>query len=215
MKKIILIAAISLMTFAAKATISFFVSAGDLRNSSASGTNLMSLDGLVILVASTTDSVFNGPTSSSFATGDDVVLYRGDLHESGQPGLFQPSAIIIDLSSFSGLNAGDPVKLFWFPTLTTNSITPGNGTSYGAYRDPVGNIGPGTGLDGSDPWYVQADGANINLNFITASEGGSNPDSAGYADLVVPEPGHFAVGLFAVGLCAHQFIRQRRRPTQV
>ena len=35
---------------------------------------------------------------------------------------------------FPGLKPGDPVQLYWFPTLTVSSDSPGEGATYGFYR---------------------------------------------------------------------------------
>jgi len=143
----------------------------------------MSTNGLVILVASTTDGTFNGPTSGAFATGDDIVIAKFNLLSSGAPG------VLIDVApslSFSGnWNPGDPLAIYWFPTLTTNSSAPTAGAPYGMYTTT-------TPLDGSDPWVTPQTSANINLRFITTDSDsvnghlpGSNPATAGLASLVV------------------------------
>jgi len=142
----------------------------------------MSTNGLVLLVASTNNLAFGEPTSTSFATGDDVVLFRSDLSGLGEPGFFE-AVLNLSLSSFPGLKRGDPVQLYWFPALTVSSNSPGEGATYGFYRHD-------TGLDGSAAWVVPGDGALVNLTFITMSQGGSNPDPLGYASHVnvIPRP---------------------------
>ncbi len=160
----------------AQATVTFNIDAADLRTA---GGELMPLSGLVLLVASPTDAVFGGPTAGAFVTGDDVILFRGELN-LGMPGIFQ-AAVNFAFESFPGLGPGDPVQLYWFPTLTTAATSPGEGATYGTYRH-------GTGLDGSAPWVVPADGALVDLKFITASQGGSNPDILGFASQVITRP---------------------------
>jgi hypothetical protein len=149
---------LALFCSCAQATVTFNIDTGDLRT--ANGAELMSTNGLVLLVASTSTNnlAFGEPTATSFATGDDVVLFRGDLSGSGQPGFFQ-AAVNLSLSSFPGLKPGDPVQLYWFPTLTVSSDSPGEGATYGFYRHD-------TGLDGSAAWVVPDDGALVNLTFI-------------------------------------------------
>ena len=164
----------------AQATVTFNIDAYDLRT--ANGSELMSTNGLVLLVASTNNLSFGEPTATSFATGDDVVLFRGDLSGLGEPGFFE-AAVNLTLSSFPGLKPGDPVQLYWFPTLTVSSDSPGEGATYGFYRHD-------TGLDGSAAWVVPGDGDLVSLAFITMSQGGSNPDPLGYAShvTVIPRP---------------------------
>jgi hypothetical protein len=136
----------------------------------------MPISGQVLLVASTNGGNFGGPTESSFVTGNDVILYRGSLDSGFGPGFFQ-RVVNVDLNSFAGLSPGDPIQLYWFPTLTASSTSPGSGATYGFYRH-------NPGLDGSDPWEIPGDGAIVNLAFVTVSQGGSNPDSLGYASHV-------------------------------
>lgn len=140
----------------------------------------MPLGGQVLLVASTTDGVFGGPTATSFVTGDDVSLFQGSLDSGFGEGVFQ-RLVNFSLSSFPGLDPGDPMQLFWFPTLTASSTSPGEGTTYGFYRHD-------TGLDGSAPWVIPSDGSLVDLKFFTMSQGGSNPDAFGNASRVNARP---------------------------
>lgn len=160
----------------AQATVTFNIDAADLRTA---GGELMPLNGQVLLVASPTDAVFGGPTPETFVSGDDVILFRGELN-LGVPGIFQVS-VNFAFESFPGLGPGDPVQLYWFPTLTAAAKSPGEGATYGTYRHEAG-------LDGSAPWVVPADGALVDLKFITMSQGGSHPDFLGYASRVITRP---------------------------
>jgi hypothetical protein len=161
----------------AQATITINIDAADLRT--ADGSQLMPLGGQVLLVASPDDAKFSGPTPTSFVSGDDVVLLRRNL-DSGLPGYFQ-AGVNFDFNSFPGLNPGDPLQLYWFPTLTASDTIPGEGTPYGFYRHE-------TGLDGSAPWVIPGDGSVVSINFITVSQGGSNPNSLGHANSVIARP---------------------------
>ncbi len=106
------------------------------------------------------------------------------------------------------LTVGDPVQLYWFPTLTvsdydSNSLS--EGTTYGFYRDSVG-------IDGSAQWVVPGDGSTVSLKFLTEGQGGSNPESAGWASLtVVPEASNLIFGALALGLVACRVVPQIRR----
>jgi len=161
-----------------QASITFNIDAGHLKTRD--GSQLMSVNGLVLLVGSTKDSSFGRPTPESFVTGDDIILYRGDLNSGFGPGLFQ-RAVSFSLSSLPGLKPGDPVQLYWFPTRTAGDANPGEGTTYGSYRHD-------TGLDGSAPWVIPSDGSLVNLKFITASLGGANSNTIGYASHVITQP---------------------------
>jgi hypothetical protein len=162
--------------------------------------NAMSTNGLVILVASTTDSTFNGPTAGSFVSGDDIVVAKFDLSASGANGVLIDAAAGLTLSG--NWNAGDPLAIYWFPTLTKNSTAPSAGTPYGMYTTT-------TPLDGSDPWVTPQSSATIDLRFITTDSDtvnghlpGSNAASAGLASLVVggaAAPPQLAISLLGAG----------------
>lgn len=160
----------------ATATVTFNIDAADLRTAEG---GLMPLTGQVLLVASPADAVFGRPIPEAFVSGDDVILFRGELN-LGVPGVFQMS-VNFAFDSFPGLGPGDPVQLYWFPTLTSAATSPGEGATFGVFRhDP--------GLDGSAPWVIPGDGALVDLKFITTSQGGSHADLLGYASRVVTRP---------------------------
>ena len=203
MKLVCGIALLAVSCLYAQATVTFTIDALDLRT--AGGATLMPISGQVFLVASTTDLIFGGPTADSFVSGDDVILYRGDLSGSGVAGHFQAQTPVITLSG--NLNTGDPLQLYWFPTLTGSSTSPGAGTSYGFYRHD-------TGLDGSEPWVIQGDGFGRTLLFLTQSEGGTNPDALGWASFTVapvPEASNLITAGLTLGLCALRLFHGRGR----
>lgn len=146
--------------------------------------NPMPTNGMVILVASTTNSTFDGPTASSFVSGDDVEVARWDLSSTETPGDINTDV----LASLSGnWTGGDPLAIYWYPTLTTDATMPGGGTTYGYYRDPAAISTSGS--DSSDAWFTPADGGTITLVFLTTDAGGTtNPPSAGNASLVINTP---------------------------
>jgi hypothetical protein len=155
------------------------VDADLLKNSDGSS---MPTNGLVLLVASTTDSTFNAPTSGAFVSGDDIVLAKFDLSSSGSPGVLIDVAKSLTLTG--NWTVGDPLAIYWFPTLTTNSSAPTAGIPYGMYTTA-------SPLDGSDPWVTPQNSANIDLRFITTDAdpnnhlAGSNQASTGLASLTV------------------------------
>jgi len=100
-----------------------------------------------------------------------------------------------------GITAGDAVRLYWFPSLGVTDTVIATPTPYGLYSDPVG-------VDGSAAWVVPVDtGATVDLKFLTESVGGSNPETAGVAMYVVPEP----TTLLLAGLGLLGVVALRRR----
>lgn len=137
----------------------------------------MPTNGLVLLVASTNDTTIGTPSSVSFVSGDDTLIAKWDLSTWSTPGFLLDSTGPVTLAG--GWNAGDPLQLFWFPTLTITSDKPGAGIPYGQYRTDAT-------IDGGDPWITPGDGATITLKFLTQDAGGLvNPPAAGNASLVV------------------------------
>lgn len=158
----------------------------------ASGTPIPENTGLILLVAGT-DGNIDMPTPSSFFPGGNLELGRWDITDAGPsdnfPGFLSEVTQPIELGG--GLDPGDPVGLFWFPTLSLSATEPGDNTPYGFYTDLDG------GLDGSGPWTVPADGAQRTLAFRTSDSpfGGSSDPGAGYASnlTAVPEPQTYAM----------------------
>src|SRR5216117_3273340 len=78
-KSVCAIALIVLSCVCARATVTFNISATELRT--AGGASLMSLNGLVLLVADTSNNGFSGLqagaplTVNSFLAGDDLILF--------------------------------------------------------------------------------------------------------------------------------------------
>src|SRR5204862_287562 len=106
--------------------------------------------------------------------GANKVVCVWDLRDSfacnGQPGALCAQTPV---GYIGGIAPGQKVQLYWFPSLTLASNIVGV-THYGKYTDQVG-------LDGGDVWTTPAVGSAVNLLFITADEGGSNPQTAGRA----------------------------------
>jgi hypothetical protein len=135
--------------------------------------NPLPVSGLVILVASTTDSTFSTPTTNGFVSGDDVVLGKWNL-SANNPGEFSISTGVILTNGFPNWNVNDPVALYWFPTLTTNSTVPvTNGTPYGFFNDPLALS--------YEPFLTPADGSSYFLTFDDTTY----PSSQSYASFAV------------------------------
>jgi hypothetical protein len=164
----------------------------------------MSTNGLVVLVASTTDSTFGGPTSGSFVTGDDIVVAKFDLNASGANGVLID--VVTNLTFSGSWNSGDPLAIYWFPTLTKNSTAPSGGIPYGMYTTT-------TPLDGSDAWVTPNTSSTIDLRFITTDSdqnnghlAGSNAASLGLASLTVggaPVPPQLGVSVTGNNVNVH------------
>jgi hypothetical protein len=160
----------------APAAISISVDAEKLQD--ATGGSMLT-SGLLLLVVSTEDDAFALPTVDEFipASSDDVILASWDLSDGGGvAGLF--SGLASNLSFGSGYDAGDPLMLYWFPSATKSSSSPGSGASYGLFRDDSGN------LTGS-VWELPSDGTLLYaLKFFTEeatrlADGGDLPSYAG------------------------------------
>jgi hypothetical protein len=203
MKKLAIITVIAvgcLLTSQVYATTTFQVFSADLQD--ANGT-LMPVSGLAMLVVDTAADGFGGPSPTAFVSGDDVILGAWNLSSSGTPGML--TEITAPVVYSGGISAGDPLRLFWFPTLTISSLTPGYGTQYGSYTDAVG-------IDGSAAWVMPSDtGAQIDLYFLTQSQSGSNPDTAGRASNVTPVPEPTTYVLVGFGLLGAWLMRRRSR----
>src|ERR1043166_5357450 len=132
-KSIALVSSLVLVPGITRADITYTIDAADLRT--AGGSSLMSTNGLMLFVVSTTDSSFAAPTASSFVSGDDTILLRTNLDSGFGDGFFEKTLTF----TLSGqISPSDPVQLYWYPTLTLADASPGGGTTYGQYRSDVG-----------------------------------------------------------------------------
>lgn len=164
-----------------QASVTFNVTADKLKTA---GSQAMPTTGLVVIVVSTGDNQVGEPTESAFVSGDDLVVFFGNLVINQTPGVFADTFQILGFSN--GINPGDPVALFWYPTLTVNANAPGTGVPYGRYSPSNGSE-----QGSSSPWVVPGDGAVVNLEMITTDAltfvgGGPIPSSAGLASLTTP-----------------------------
>ncbi len=173
------------------AAISINVSAEKLKDP---GGYDMAVSGILVLVGSTTDAIFSGPTDSSFVQDDDAVVAIWDIANDGgnTPGAFLGGTGSVSLGG--AWDAGDPLAIYWFPTLTAaNNIddtVPSAAIPYGMFRVESGNP------DGTDDWVTPADGTiGYNLKFITTDAtalepgGGSSDAADGEAGLFTPGAG--------------------------
>ena len=168
---------ISTIISAARADVDIIVSAANLQDENG---DLECVDRVAVLVADTLGAGFPTllqPTGSlipgSYLAPGILVLGNWNLSSLNTAG--QLLSVANASLGFNGLAAGQHLALYWFPERGSgNTIVGYSYSHYGIYTDSVG-------IDGSDPWAVPADGSVVQLNFYTASRGGSNPDSAGVA----------------------------------
>ncbi len=152
-------------------TVTFQLQAAKLQDASGSPSS-----GLVIFVASRSNAVFSLPTTTNFVSNDDYVL--GKYNAVGG----ELDVVVPGLGFTNGWDTGDLLAIYWFPTLTTSSpIAIPVGTPYGIFSDATSLAA----ADGSDPWVTPGDGSAVSLKFITASYGGSNPETYGLASSLV------------------------------
>jgi hypothetical protein len=117
MKKMFIV---SLVTMVQAIAYSQFVTINlDAELLKTSGGSAMPSSGLVILVTSTLDSSFGGPTAGSFVSGDDSIIKKWDLTAGGGGGgigngIFAGSTGpgATPLSSIANWTAGDPLQMY-------------------------------------------------------------------------------------------------------
>ena len=227
-KKLALAATIALgITAQSIATISISLQADLLTDNLG---NAAPLSTLYMLVGSTGDSdfsfinggggVINGGTSTAIgsllspsgdSTPDDFVLFRGNLTAAGTSGVLDALITGLNFASIPGWDAGDPLALIWFPSLTTSSTTIPNGTRYGIYTRNTS-----VPLEGSAAWITPANGtSNYPLGFFTQNGETFSPGptavnsaAAGRSSITaVPEPS--TLGMAALGVIG--LMSRRRR----
>ncbi len=164
---------VCLLSAQIQASVSFTISAERLQDPSGID---MAESGVLVLVADTSGDGFQGASPTAFVTADDHLVGMWDIAAGGgnTPGAFQGTTGAV---SFSGdWGGGDPLAIYWFPTLSLPSEAPGEAVPYGMYTN-------GT-QDGTDPWTTPADGTSGHrLIFLTTDAenlqpGGGSSDSA-------------------------------------
>lgn len=185
MKLLSLLFAFVLLPHFTASALSISISAGILLDEA--GNPMTS--GVVVLTAATTGT-FTGPYGHNFTdpSGDERAIAIWDFSAGGSDGAF--SGFADNLSFGDGWDAGDPLRLYWYPNLPIGQ-TPSAGMVYGTYSgyDPANPGGPG-GSDGSAPWVTPEDTGELSdyysLSFLTSDAGGSNDPGAGSASFFVP-----------------------------
>lgn len=146
--------------------------------------------GLVVLTTAT-NLVFTGPSANSFGSSGEEVVAMWEIDSiSGGFGAGTFSVFLdIGLAAVPGWDTGDPLRMYWYPSLTA-ADTPQNGDFYGMYDGGPG----GAGADGSAAWTTLSDSDTLDLRFFTAAatqlnSGGTYAEEAGEADRKVQSPG--------------------------
>jgi hypothetical protein len=198
-----LLSAGALLPLTGSAQVSFRIDAESLKDQA--NNPIPVGQGLILLVASTTDSTFNDPVPGSFVTGDDVIVGQWNINE-------EAGVLWIPDQSFNLTGAwteNDPLGLYWYPSRTSTAGGPNVDESYGFYTDLTG------ANSGSDPWITPANGSpRRNLFFLTtdAPFAGNVPAEQGVASMtVVPEPSTYAMiaGLSLLGFAGYRRYRAK------
>ena len=164
---------ISLFSAQLQASVSINISAERLQDPSGID---MAESGVIVLVADTSGGGFEGPSDTAFVTGDDFMIGKWDIATAGgnMPGAFQGTTGAV---SFSGdWGKGDPLAIYWFPTLSGSDAVPGAAVPYGMFANGTEDV--------TDPWTTPADGISGHaLIFLTTDAdnllpGGGSSDSA-------------------------------------
>jgi hypothetical protein len=164
---------------------------------------------LLQVIASTTDNTFTTPSAMSFTGGssDDIIVasFVMDSSTTGIPGDLNTA---FSLTYSGNFGSGDPLLLRWWPTRTASSGEPGNGAMFGQFRSDVPR-------DNTEvAWFAPPDNGTYNLSFLTASQGGNQPDSAGVADMAVspiPEPAGWVFAVASSGVAALAILHRRKK----
>lgn len=214
MKAFVIPALLGLLTATASA-VTITIDAELLKD--ANGT-AMPTSGLVILTAGT-QGEFNGPRDGQFAYGNEFIVTKWDLSSFITAGVISDIAVSLPFTADASgqWGEGDPLRLYWYPTLTLSSTEPVENTSFGTYRDPA-TVAANT-LDGSGLWITPGESDTISLKFFSSDAsllniGGSNSAATGNANLLVPaSPGNIpepGSTLLLSGVAALLLARRRK-----
>jgi len=175
------------------------------------GTTLAPNGSLVLLVADTSGngSGFGSITGGqnidvgSIIAGHDLVVDQEGLSADGL--LFASPS----LTTFSNWVSGDPLAIYWIPSLTPGATTVAGSVDYGLYTSSVVS-------GGSAAWITPNDGDSYPPIYFSTNNGdlgpSNAPSDAGFASMMttpIPEPSVYALlgGLTAMGVA----LRKRKQ----
>ena len=200
-------------------SISFEINAGLLENTT--GTTPEPNGGLLQLIASPSGT-FSAPTSTSYVTGDNVLLTSFAMNSNGGATGYTSN----DFNNFSlktssyTITAGEAIMLRFYPSLTlaAQPAAPTLATTYGQVRSSMAETGI---TDNSQTaWVIPSAGSTVDFDYVTVSagQGGTYANTSAYATNVVlagaiPEPSTYA--LLGCGLAGLIALRMRVRRSVV
>ena len=188
-------------------SVNFTIDAGMLET--AAGAGVVPAGGLLQLIASPSGT-FSAPTSSSYVSGDNVLLASFAMnYSSGVAGetVNHFTGFPLTMTGSYTASAGEKVLLRYYPSLTFANMpaTPALNTTYGQVRSDTIEFGASGGDPRETPWVLPAAGApGVNFDYITTND----PNGGSYSELsaeannfvlvgMVPEPSTY---IFATGL---------------
>lgn len=195
-------------------TVSINIDAGALRNTT--GTAVVPTGGLLQLLASPTGN-FTAPTSSSYVTGDNILVQSFAMNMVGGTGETNNALNSIALTTANyTLTTGEAMELRFYPSLTLAAMptAPTLGTSYGQVRSDSIEFGSAGGVSNETAWVVPAAGGLVTFEYVTVSNGGSAAytDSSAFATGIVgavPEPSTYVLA-FGGMVAMLGFMRAKR-----
>jgi hypothetical protein len=188
----------------ALASVTVYVDAGDFVDPN--GTPVSNSLLVLVDIGTATNATVPQTVNGSFAASGDYVLAYATLNTNGSNSTTS-NVITFNLSP---AQPNDKLALEWYPQITNPSMGSPTAPTTGEY---YGIINPNGGdASGPNPWEVPSDGNSYNLDYITVSAGGTYPDvqSTNVVVAAAPEPGTFALLLFALPLLAWGYRRQAK-----
>ncbi len=168
-KFLTLSAVLTALALPAHATVTLSIEAEDLLVGGANTSNVP-VGSLVLLVADTTGNGFASLAPGNISTGAEFGLSDNDLILA-QLAITAPLAFnashgenVLKSSAAYTLagnwDAGDPLAIYWIPSLNAGATNVGLNVAYGEYTDSSAS-------DGSAAWITPSDGSSITLLFST------------------------------------------------
>ena len=193
-------------------TSSASLDAGILRNTL--GTAVVP-NGALLQVIVSPSGTFSAPTSSSYVTGDNILIGSYAMNSNGGAG---ETLQTVNFTLSATVVAGESVLLRFYPSLTLANMptAPTLSTTYGQVRSSTIEFG-GTKDPTETAWVVPSASKAVDFNYITSDNGGTAAYTPASADatqtvligVVVPEPSTYA--LLGCGFLGWVSSQRRRR----